>query len=287
MITEKLIAIGCDNAAVMTNLLNSIKSETVFSNTIVSATRVADLAGISKTLSPDLIILCFENNQNALNDLITSVKKPEIPVLCLTKRNESEMLYWDKSSIVFTFPEENIQKKDHLQIQIQSVFLLKSHAPLQRKSSVRNPSVISQHSENRNLSRYVMELDQKIETLLKVKERITHLYPQVDDPIRIELNSIVNSIKASVNDTKVWEDFKLYFEKTHPDFLLTLSKKHPELTTKDLKYCCYLKMNMTNDDIRNLLGINQESVRTHKFRLKRKMALPKDLDLANYLRSVA
>ena len=113
MITEKLLAIGCDNAAVMTNLLNSVKSETVFSNTIVSATRVADLAGISKTLSPDLIILCFENNQNALHYLITSVKKPEIPVLCLTKRNENEMLHWDKSSIVFTFPEENIQKKDH------------------------------------------------------------------------------------------------------------------------------------------------------------------------------
>jgi DNA-binding CsgD family transcriptional regulator len=45
-------------------------------------------------------------------------------------------------------------------------------------------------------------------------------------------------------------------------------------------------MNMTNDDIRNLLGINQESVRTHKYRLKKKMALSKEQDLLNYLRSV-
>ena len=43
---------------------------------------------------------------------------------------------------------------------------------------------------------------------------------------------------------------------------------------------------MSNDDIKNILGINQESVRTHKYRLKRKMSLPNELDLSTYLRSV-
>ena len=46
-------------------------------------------------------------------------------------------------------------------------------------------------------------------------------------------------------------------------------------------------MNMSNDDIRNLLGINQESVRTHKYRLKRKLDLPKEMDLGVYLKSVS
>lgn len=288
MVVEKIIAVLCDNGLAMANVINGLKSKTIFSNTIVSAVHVADLNTITKTVLPDLIILCFENNQDALKDLKTFFKKPEIPVLCLTKKNENRILYWDRNSIVFTFPEENIQKGEYFQTQIQSIFLLRNNGVNQQpKIPAVNQSLPVRHFENSNLSRYVMELDQKISALHKVKERITELFPKVDDPTRLELSSIVNSIKTSVNDTKLWEDFKLYFEKTHPDFLLTLSKKHPELTMKDLKYCCYLKMNMTNNDIRNLLGINQESVRTHKFRLKKKMALPRSLDLINYLRSVA
>jgi len=38
-------------------------------------------------------------------------------------------------------------------------------------------------------------------------------------------------------------------------------------------------MNMSNDDIRALLGISQESVRTHKYRLKKKLSLGKDQSL--------
>ncbi len=38
---------------------------------------------------------------------------------------------------------------------------------------------------------------------------------------------------------------------------------------------------MTNDDIKNIFGISLESVRTHKYRLKKKMALSKEDDLRN------
>jgi DNA-binding CsgD family transcriptional regulator len=287
MLKEKSIVIGCDNAVVMTDVINGLRQKSIFNKTIISAHRVADLIGIAKSLLPDLIILCFGNNQHALKDLSASLKKPEIPILCLTKRNERETLRWDQNSIVFTYPLENIHKEEYLHAQIQSIFLLKTFNEVPEKPISKRIISSSPVSDTKNLSRYVMELDQKVEILLKVKERIADLYPRVDDPTRVELNSIVNSIKSSVNDNKLWEDFKLYFEKTNPNFLLTLAEKHPELTMKDLKYCCYLKMNMTNNDIRNLLGINQESVRTHKFRLKKKMALPKELDLVNYLRSVA
>ena len=99
--------------------------------------------------------------------------------------------------------------------------------------------------------------------------------------------SIVNTIKMSRNDRKHWDDFKHYFEDINPSFLKHLSTKFPCLTAKDLKYCCYLKMNMSNEDIRLILGINQESVRTHKYRLKKKMVLAKHQDLRNYLQTFA
>jgi DNA-binding CsgD family transcriptional regulator len=42
---------------------------------------------------------------------------------------------------------------------------------------------------------------------------------------------------------------------------------------------------MSNEDICKLLGINQESVRTHKYRLKRKLTLSKEENLQNFLQA--
>ena len=265
-----------------------MKEITLFSPDIISATRVSDLISIVKSLDPDLIILSFRNNQLVLSDFNSFVKKPEIPILCLTKRFESETLGWNKNSIVFTYPFEHLNNEEYLSSRINSIFLIRTESSKKAATSTFAEMAIqnSQADNTRNLSRYVLELDQKVEVLLKVKDRIAHLCPQVDDPTKAELTSIVNSIKASATDSKFWEDFKVYFEQTNPNFLFLLAQKYPSLTAIDLKYCCYLLMNMTNDNIRNLLGINQESVRTHKYRLKKKMALPKDQDLKGYLRSV-
>ena len=193
---------------------------------------------------------------------------------------------------MFTCSAEHVASEDYLTSRVHSIFLLGSSAGKPARHSDTGSlaaAAMAQHnsmSETKNLSRYVMELDQKVEVLLKVKERISELFPRVDDPTRQELMSIANTIKASANDNKLWEDFKVYFESSNPGFLKVLASKHPELTQMDLKYCCYLKMNMSNDDIRNLLGINQESVRTHKYRLKKKMDLAKEQDLTAYLRSL-
>lgn len=288
MIGEKSIIIGCDDTSTLSVVLSRMKEINPFTHHIISAARISDLLDIARSLAPDLIILCFRNNQLALNDYNSFVKKPGIPLLCLTRAYEHELLRWGDNNIVFTYPLDHIHDEQYLSSRIHSIFLLRADSsyPSTTGSFVSGPTRKDSLSPKQDLSRYVLELDQKVEVLSRIKDRIADLYPQVDDPTRVELTSIVHSIKASANDNKLWDDFKLYFEQTNPHFLLLLAKKHPDLTPKDLKYCCYLKMNMTNDDIRNLLGINQESVRTHKYRLKKKMLLSKDDDLRGYLLSI-
>lgn len=285
---EKLIIIGSDDPEGLSALMHDLKHLTFIPHNVISAERISDLIGIARSLNPDLVILCFRNNQLVLNDFESFVRKPETPILCIKRKFGAEALGWNKNSIVFTYPFEQINNKDYLASSINSIFLLKNGLPNSDGATAFVSASNERHQTNNaaNLSRHVLELDQKVEFLLKIKSRITDLYPRVDDPVRMELISIVNAIKLSANDTKLWDDFKLYFEQTNPNFLLHLSKTYPVLTPVDLKYCCYLKLNMTNDDIRNLLGINQESVRTHKYRLKKKMSLPRGQDLRHYLRSV-
>jgi DNA-binding CsgD family transcriptional regulator len=288
MTQEKLVLIGCDDTIVLSALLSSIRGGTFFPNQAISVTRVTDLIGIVKSLDPDLIILCFYNNQHVLNDLNSFAGKHSIPLLCLSRTFGSEMLRWLPDNVVFPYQLEQLNKQQNLVPVINSILNLRSEFGFKPATNgLTEAAIQSDRSDsNRNLSRYVMELDQKAEILLKIKDRIAELYQRVDDPTRIELLSIVNAIKMSSNNNKLWDDFKLYFEQTDPNFLLLLAQKYPDLTPIDLKYCCYIRMNMSNDDIGNLLGINLESVRTHKYRLKKKMSLAREQDLRNYLRSV-
>ena len=268
-------------------VLGSIRESDAYSFDVISATSTYDLLGIVKALKTDLVILGFRNNQQVLNHFQSHPAKQPVPVLCLTQPAEYEKLHWPDHHIVFTCPLDLARHEEHFSPRLRSIFLLGAVSPQPAPpATLAEQAMRARHDQSRDISRYVLELDQKTEVLSKVRERIVELYASVDDETRTKLISIVNSIKSAAGDNKLWEDFRLYFERTNPNFLLALAQKYPELTAKDLKYCCYLKMNMSNDDIRNLLGINQESVRTHKYRLKKKMNLPKDQDLIHFLHCV-
>jgi len=286
MLEKKSIVIGCDDITILTVILNAISIVSDYAFSTVTVSRGVDLKNTINSLNPDLVILGFKQNKLVLNDTNFSSDKRDIPILYLTQNYECESLCWSKQNIVFTYPHNQIQNTDFLIYRIRSIFLLKK-TESQNKSAASFAEAAIQQNDSDKLSHYVMELDQKVEVLLKIKERISYLYPNVDNATRIELMSIVNSIKTVANDNKLWDDFKIYFEQSNPNFLLALAKKHPSLSSRDLKYCCYIKMNMSNNDITNLLGINQDSVRTHKYRLKKKLTLKKEDDIISYLRTVS
>lgn len=285
---EKTIVIGCDQSEKLTLLINGLKAIPDFFVNTISVSRISDLLSVAKTIHPCLLIFNFRNNQNAIEDFNRFVNKPEIPLLCFYNDYDFQTNLFNIKNIIFSYSIDSISNKGFFISTVRSIFLLKNQSTTSSEiTSLANQAIEKDLTKtNRNMSRYVLELDQKIKVLDNVKERIKTLCPSVDNSTRMELLSIVNAIKTSVNNTKLWEDFKVYFEKTNPNFLCLLAKKHPQLTTKDLKYCCYLKMNMSNDDIRSLLDINQESVRTHKYRLKKKMQLKKELDLDSYLKAI-
>lgn len=286
MPAEKRIIIGCDNAVNLSAVLNGTKDTRRFSFNIITTTREADLEKLGHSFEPDLLILCFRNNQSVLNRLATAENSKKIPVLCITGRWENETLSWNNDHIVLTCPLEHINSPSYICTRVNSIFLLHNGHTAAATSAAATFRTQYQQAAPKSLTRYVLELDQKTEVLEKIKDRITALYPRLNDPVRAEMISILNAIKMSASNKDLWDDFKLYFEETNPGFLVSLARKHPFLTPIDLKYCCYLKMNMSNDELRNVFGISLESVRTHKYRLKKKLLLDKEEDLRHYLRSV-
>lgn len=77
--------------------------------------------------------------------------------------------------------------------------------------------------------------------------------------------------------------FKINFDKSHQEFYERLSKQYPSLTSKDLRLCAYLKMNLSSKEIAPLLGISPQSVDVNRHKLRKKLQLDPESNLTNFL----
>jgi len=285
MTPKKTIIFAFESRKILSSVL-AVVHENDDLNYII-ASRISDVISILKTERPSLIVFGFYNNQEAVSMLCRLSGSQKIPLLCLS--NEREILRWGPDSIVFTLPLNSSLQEDLLSAYMNSILMLSAN-----KSDIRRPTTLLDNSLRRSfvhqdgqLSKYVMELEKKKSILVNIKKRIKELHIDADPATKKRLLSILNMIRNEIQSEKRNEDFNDYFNKIHPMFLNRLHSRHPGLTPKDIKYCCYLSLNMSNHEIRNLLGINQESVRTHQYRLKKKLSLPKEVSLRGYVNNLA
>ena len=83
-----------------------------------------------------------------------------------------------------------------------------------------------------------------------------------------------------------WSEFKKVFESTHPEFFSKLMRINPKLTSLDLKHCAYMKMNIDNYDLSNILGVEMKSIQMTRYRLKKKLNLDAEKSLREYVLSI-
>jgi len=80
-----------------------------------------------------------------------------------------------------------------------------------------------------------------------------------------------------------WKDFKLHFEKVHRDFFQKLRNQCPGLTENDLRLCAYIRIGMRIKQIAQMLSVSSESVKTNRYRLRKKLDLPEKLTLDEFI----
>ncbi|MBW8324703.1 MAG: response regulator [Prolixibacteraceae bacterium] len=77
--------------------------------------------------------------------------------------------------------------------------------------------------------------------------------------------------------------FQLKFNQTYPNFISRLFVLFPQLTQQDVIIISAIFINLNTNQIAVILGISPESVRKSKYRLKKKLGVDKDEDLANFI----
>ena len=88
---------------------------------------------------------------------------------------------------------------------------------------------------------------------------------------------------VNVNNKKDWEFLENAFNNADKDFLKKVKSLHPELTPNDLRFFAYLRLNLSSKEIAPLLNISVRSVEIKRYRLRKKINLPHEKSLVEYI----
>jgi DNA-binding CsgD family transcriptional regulator len=124
---------------------------------------------------------------------------------------------------------------------------------------------------NKQFTTYTLHLIQKNEAMRALQAAIFELKRSLGERSQSKLKHILSLIDFSFRNDDEWERFKFYFEEIHQGFFEKLLLIYPELTAQELRLCALIRLNLSINELASILGISIESVKTARFRLKKKL----------------
>jgi PAS domain S-box-containing protein len=134
-------------------------------------------------------------------------------------------------------------------------------------------------------------INQKNSTILSIKH-------ELEEIIKVKCNWCDKSgngtdfrnilrVLDSYSDTDGnWGLFKKHFENLHPEFIQNLNIICPTLTAYDIKHCACIRLGFDTKEIATFFNVTPASIQKSRFRLKRKLNLPQNVDLREFIMCV-
>ena len=131
-------------------------------------------------------------------------------------------------------------------------------------------------SKNRELAISTMSIIKKNEVLNSIQKELKRNRGTDND-------ATLKLIDNNLNDSQDWSFFEKAFNNADKGFLDKIKQSHPDLSPNDLRFCAYLRLNLSSKEIAPLLNISIKSVETKRYRLRKKLGLDHDNGLVTYI----
>ena len=141
--------------------------------------------------------------------------------------------------------------------------------------------------KNRQLTSHTLDLAAMNEFHQHISATLTALREKglKGDEADATLKELIFSLQH-FNDKPLGDDFRVYFDEVHPGFLMRLSRQFA-LSKSDLRLCAYLHLGMTTKEIAALTFKEVRSVESSRNRLRKKLGLPPESNLQQFLEKFA
>jgi hypothetical protein len=138
--------------------------------------------------------------------------------------------------------------------------------------------------KNKELATVTMHLVERSGMLLSIKQELMVVVKKLNIPNGTrEFRNIFKMMNDSEKKDDDWNRFAIYFDQVHNNYLSTLKTKFPQLSPTDLKLCAYLRLNLSSKEIAQLLNISLKGVEVSRYRIRKKLNLPTEINLYDFL----
>ena len=137
--------------------------------------------------------------------------------------------------------------------------------------------------KNRELASNTLLSTEKNHILENLSKQLKEMEFRGNIPAKEE-KQIQKTIENHLRTANEWEYFKLHFENVHPDFFAKLKHLFPLLSENDLRLCAYIRIGMENKQIAQMLSVQPNTIKTSRYRLRKKLNLTGESSLEDFMR---
>jgi DNA-binding CsgD family transcriptional regulator len=88
-------------------------------------------------------------------------------------------------------------------------------------------------------------------------------------------------------DGQDMEQLTMHFNNVNYEFFNKLKDRFPELSPNDLKFCAYLRMNLSSKEMSQLMNVTIKAVEVGRYRLRKKLHLQSETNLYEFLTEIS
>jgi len=140
--------------------------------------------------------------------------------------------------------------------------------------------------KSKQLSTHALNMVQKNKVLGEVKQHLEEISGKVKPEFRPNLKKINLLLARHMKTDKEWNLFKIYFEQVNKNFFQNLTAYNPKLNTNDLRHCALIKLNLNVKEAASLLNVSPHTVKSARYRLKKKLNIMPDGNLGEFIRRI-
>ncbi|MFT3795572.1 hypothetical protein [Flavobacterium sp.] len=122
--------------------------------------------------------------------------------------------------------------------------------------------------------------------MLQKNEMVEEIKSAIEKENQLTEQQLLRMVNKYFTQSDSWSDFDLYFESINKNFYTRLKQRYPDISANDLKICALIKLNLSIKEMASILNISPDSVKTARYRLRKKLQLQTEENLTDFILSV-
>jgi tetratricopeptide (TPR) repeat protein/DNA-binding CsgD family transcriptional regulator len=138
-------------------------------------------------------------------------------------------------------------------------------------------------AKSREMTAATLSLVQKSELLDEVRQQLCALVNASDTYSDAMVQPLLEDIAQNNGVDESWQIFEQQFDQVHRDFMHRLAERFHALTPMELKICTLTRIGLSAKEVGRLLHVSERNVQNHRYRLRKKLSLSSEDNLATFL----